>query len=161
MNTRSAPLPLITERPQSPYRFYPTDQENYHRPQSYPRPQPTYPVKFRKMVGAQFKARNIELILNEIVESFPESDSGEVGLKSGQKIHTDLIVSLFVQMQPDCSQPILSIRYEHRDRDQTQNSLRHPSARTSLPSRSSFVSPPSSSRRPPISVCRWRHSGLA
>jgi len=53
---------------------------------------PTYPVKFRKMVGAQFKARNIELILNDIVESFPESDSGEIGLKSGQKINADLIV---------------------------------------------------------------------
>ena len=45
------------------------------------------------MVGAQFKARNIEFILNDIVESFPESDSGEVILKSGQKIQADLIVS--------------------------------------------------------------------
>jgi len=53
---------------------------------------PTYPVKFRKMVGAQFKARDIEFILNDIVESFPESDSGEVGLKSGQKVDADLIV---------------------------------------------------------------------
>jgi len=53
---------------------------------------PTYPVKFRKMVGAQFKARNIELILNDVVESFPESDSGEIGLKSGQKINAGLIV---------------------------------------------------------------------
>ncbi|KAF9654184.1 FAD/NAD-P-binding domain-containing protein [Thelephora ganbajun] len=52
----------------------------------------TYPVKFRKMVGTQFRARNIEFILNDVVESFPESDSGEVGLKSGQKVHADLIV---------------------------------------------------------------------
>jgi len=52
----------------------------------------TYPVKFRKMVGAQFKARDIDFVLNDSVESFPESDSGEVGLKSGQKIHADLIV---------------------------------------------------------------------
>jgi len=52
----------------------------------------TYPVKFRKMVGAQFKARNIDLILNDVVEIFPESDSGEVVLKSGQKIQADLIV---------------------------------------------------------------------
>jgi len=45
------------------------------------------------MVGAQFKARNIDFILNDIVESFPESDSGEVVLKSGQKVQADLIVS--------------------------------------------------------------------
>lgn len=56
----------------------------------------TYPVKFRKMVGAQFKARNIDFILNDVVESFPESDSGEVCLKSGQKVHADLIVSRLV-----------------------------------------------------------------
>jgi len=45
------------------------------------------------MVGAQFKARNIDFILNDVVESFPESDSGEVVLKSGQKVQADLIVS--------------------------------------------------------------------
>ena len=61
---------------------------------------PTYPVKFRKMVGAQFKARNIEFILNDVVETFPESDSGEVGLKSGQKIHAHLIVSLSLRCNP-------------------------------------------------------------
>lgn len=105
---------------------------------------PTYSVKFRQMVGAQFKARNIDLVLNDIVETFPESDSGEVVLKSGQKIHAGLIVSLFAQMQPDCFQLSLSIRYEHRDRDQTLNSLRHPLARTSLLSRNMFMSPPSS-----------------
>lgn len=54
------------------------------------------------MVGAQFKARNIDFILNDIVESFPESDSGEVGLKSGQKLQADLIVSRLVQVQLDC-----------------------------------------------------------
>lgn len=58
----------------------------------------TYPVKFREMVGTQFKARNIEFILNDFVESFPESDSGEVGLKSGQKVKADLIVSFRAQM---------------------------------------------------------------
>ena len=59
---------------------------------------PTYPVKFRTKVGAQFKARNIEFILNDVVESFPESDSGEVSLKSGQKVKAGLIVSLPAQM---------------------------------------------------------------
>lgn len=53
----------------------------------------TYPVKFREMVGSQFKARNIDFILNDVAESFPDSDSGEVGLKSGHKVQADLIVS--------------------------------------------------------------------
>jgi len=44
------------------------------------------------MVGEQFKARDIEFIFNDVVESFPDSDSGEVGLKSGQKVQADLIV---------------------------------------------------------------------
>lgn len=52
----------------------------------------TYPVKFRERVGAQFKARNIEFILNDTVESFPALDSGEVVLKSGKTLQTDLIV---------------------------------------------------------------------
>jgi hypothetical protein len=50
------------------------------------------------MVGEQFKARYIEFIFNDVVESFPDSDSGEVGLKSGQKVQADLIVSCPVQM---------------------------------------------------------------
>ena len=55
------------------------------------------------MVGAQFKARNIDFILNDIVETFPESDSGEVVLKSGQKVQADLIVSRCpTRSQPDC-----------------------------------------------------------
>jgi thioredoxin reductase len=45
------------------------------------------------MVGSQFKARNIDFILNDVAETFPDSDSGEVGLKSGQKVQADLIVS--------------------------------------------------------------------
>lgn len=44
------------------------------------------------MVGAQFRARNIEFILNDVAVSLPASDSGEVGLKSGQKLQADLIV---------------------------------------------------------------------
>lgn len=52
----------------------------------------TYSVKFREMVGAQYRARNIEFILNDVVESLPVSGSGEVGLKSGNKVQADLIV---------------------------------------------------------------------
>lgn len=38
-------------------------------------------------------ARNIHFIFNDVVESFPDSDSGQVGLKSGRKIQSDFIVS--------------------------------------------------------------------
>jgi len=44
------------------------------------------------MVGKLFEARNIEFVLNDVVETFPNSDSGEVGLKSGRKLQADLIV---------------------------------------------------------------------
>lgn len=85
----------------------------------------TYPVKFREKVGAQFTARNIDFIFNDVVESFPDSDSGHVDLKSGRKIQADFIVSGLLWESPNFFQLLLSIRYEHRDRDRTRNSLRH------------------------------------
>lgn len=61
------------------------------------------------MVGAQFKARNIDFMLNDVVESFPESDSGEIVLKSGQTVHSDLIVShpILLRCSPIASTSVL------------------------------------------------------
>jgi NADH dehydrogenase FAD-containing subunit len=53
---------------------------------------PAYPDKFRLRLENGLKKRNIELVLDEFVETFPESGSGELVLRSGKKIASDCVV---------------------------------------------------------------------
>lgn len=55
---------------------------------------PAYPSKFRTYLAKQLQSRNIDLVLDEYAESFPEFGPGEVVLRSGKKITSDFVVSL-------------------------------------------------------------------
>jgi len=52
----------------------------------------TYPAKYRNRVKAGVAARGIDLVLNEYVEEFPPSGSGELVFRSGKKLSAGLVV---------------------------------------------------------------------
>ena len=54
----------------------------------------TYPAKYRNYVKAGVAARKIDLVLGEYVVEFPPSGSGELVLRSGEKLNAGLVVSL-------------------------------------------------------------------
>jgi len=50
-----------------------------------------YPVKFRKQMESQMRARGIDLILGEFVDQFPPSGSGELVFRSGRKLDAGVV----------------------------------------------------------------------
>ncbi|KAF9778269.1 hypothetical protein BJ322DRAFT_1094226 [Thelephora terrestris] len=52
----------------------------------------TYPAKYRNRVKAGVAARNIDLMLGEFVTEFPPSGSGELVLRSGERLNAGLVV---------------------------------------------------------------------